>query len=99
MNPPFTAKYSVFVSWRTVRTPGPCAPGRHGGRPYLPLELLRPLERLLHVADHVERLLRQLVVLAVDDLAEPRDRLLQRHVLAGRARERLGHVERLREEL
>src|SRR5207253_57175 len=41
-------------------------------------------------ADHVESLLGQLVVLAVEDLAEALDRVLELDVLAGGARELLG---------
>src|SRR5436305_544426 len=48
--------------------------------------------------DHVERLLRKVVVLAVDDLLEALDRVLELHVLAGRAGELLGDEVRLREE-
>src|SRR5581483_11639817 len=60
--------------------------------------LLRPLDRALDRADHVERLLGQVVVLAVEDLAEAADRVLELHVLAGRAGELLGDEVRLREE-
>src|SRR3954468_23142880 len=45
-----------------------------------------------------ERRLRQVVVLAVEDLLERADRLADRHVRAGRAGELLGHVERLAQE-
>src|SRR5690348_12337188 len=62
------------------------------------LQLLRLLEHLVDAADHVERLLGQRVALAVDDHAEAADRLLERHVLARRAGEHLGDVERLRQE-
>src|SRR5687767_8352842 len=48
-------------------------------------------------ADHVERLLRELVVLALDDLLEPADGVRDRHVLPLEAGELLGHEERLRE--
>jgi hypothetical protein len=54
--------------------------------------------RALDRADHVEGLLGQLVVLAVEDLAEAADRVLELHVLAGRAGELLGDEERLRQE-
>src|SRR5581483_8001818 len=60
--------------------------------------LLRALDGALDRPDHVERLLRQLVVLALDDLAEPADRVLELHVLAGRAGELLRDEVRLREE-
>src|SRR5690606_32062180 len=61
-------------------------------------DLLRLLDRFLDAADHVERLLRQVIVLAVDDALEAADGVLQRHVLARRTGEHLGDVERLREE-
>ena len=64
----------------------------------LAAELLPALDRLLDRPDHVERLLGQLVVLAVEDLGEAADRVLELHVLARRAGELLGHEERLREE-
>ena len=60
--------------------------------------LLGLLDRFFDAADHVERLLRQVVVLAVDDRLEAADRVLQRDVLARRAGEDLGDRERLREE-
>src|SRR3712207_2858274 len=53
---------------------------------------------LVYVADHVERLLWQIVVLALDDLLEGADVVLHLHELALHARELLGHEERLREE-
>src|SRR5205085_6602030 len=56
------------------------------------------LKGLVDAAHHVERLLRQRVALALDDHAEAADRLLERHVLALRAGEHFGDVERLREE-
>src|SRR5436190_281674 len=55
-------------------------------------------DRLVDRADHVERLLRKLVVLALDDLLEALDRVLEPHVLAGLAGELLGDEVRLREE-
>src|ERR1700722_18723918 len=61
-------------------------------------ELLRLLLGLGDVADHVEGLLGEVVELALDDLLEAVDRLLEGDVLALGARERLGHEERLREE-
>src|SRR5471030_663834 len=62
------------------------------------LEGLRLLERFLDRADHVERLFGKRVALAVHDHVESLDRVLERHVLAGRAREHLGDVEGLRQE-
>src|SRR5438067_2423803 len=61
-------------------------------------DALRLLDRLLDRPDHVEGLLGQLVVLAVEDLLEALDRVLELHVLAGRAGELLGHEVRLRKE-
>src|SRR5690606_37332435 len=60
--------------------------------------LLRLLDRLVDAADHVERLLGQVVVLAFDDTLEAADGFLERDILARRTGEHLGHVERLREE-
>src|SRR5881392_2643476 len=62
------------------------------------LHLLGGLEDVLDRADQVEGLLRQAVVLARQDLLEASDRVLELHVLAGRACERLGDVERLAQE-
>src|SRR5262249_51241763 len=53
------------------------------------------LDDLFDAADHVERLLRQIVVLAIHHLAAAAHRLLDRHVLALQAGELLGHEERL----
>ena len=58
----------------------------------------RLLDRVLDRADHVEGGLGELVVLAVDDRPEARDRVLELHVLARSARELLGDEVRLREE-
>src|ERR671910_888082 len=60
--------------------------------------LARLLDCLLDRPDHVERLLGQLVVLAVEDLLEAFDRVLELHVLAGCPRELLRDEVRLREE-
>src|SRR5919198_4954684 len=60
--------------------------------------LLRGLDDLLDRALEEERRLGQLVVLAVDELAERAHRLGDRHVFPRCARELLGHVERLRQE-
>src|SRR3954452_6445230 len=62
------------------------------------LALLRRLDDLVDAALHEERRLRQLVVLAVDDLLEGAHRVVDRDVRARRAGERLGDVERLRQE-
>src|SRR4029079_7584614 len=56
------------------------------------------LDDVLDRADHVEGRLGQVVVLPSDDRVEARDRVLELHVLAGRARELLGDEVRLREE-
>src|ERR1700750_1257578 len=60
--------------------------------------LLRGLDDLVDAALHEERRLGQLVVLAVDDLAEGAHRVVDGDVDARRAGERLGDVERLRQE-
>ena len=64
----------------------------------LAAELLPALDRRLDRADHVEGLLGQLVVLAVEDLGEAADRVLELHELARRAGELRGREERLRQE-
>src|SRR5881397_1415763 len=61
-------------------------------------ELLRFVHRLADVADHVEGLLGQLVVLAVDDLSEALDGVRELYVPPLRAGERLGDEHRLGEE-
>src|SRR2546427_11416798 len=53
-------------------------------------ELLRFVHRLADVADHVEGLLGQLVVLAVDDFPEALDGIRELHVPPLRTGERLG---------
>src|SRR5581483_5031687 len=63
-----------------------------------PSQFLRLLGGLVDGADHVERLLRQRVVLAVDDTAEAADGFFERHILARRAGEHLGDEERLAQE-
>src|SRR3954449_9731538 len=60
--------------------------------------LVRGLDDLVDAALHEERRLRQVVVLAVDDLAERAHRVVDRDVRSRRAGERLGDVERLRQE-
>ena len=47
---------------------------------------------LVDVADHVEGHLRQVIVLAVQDLLEPGDGLLDRYKLARVVGEHLGHL-------
>src|SRR5438045_1536767 len=61
-------------------------------------QLPAALDGLLDRAHHVERLLRQVVVLAVEDLREAADRVLELHELARRAGELRSGEERLREE-
>src|SRR5262245_12928428 len=58
-------------------------------------QLLGLGDRLFDGADHVERLLRQVVVIAVAQALEALDGVGDRHELAGRTREHLGDVERL----
>src|SRR4051812_9867566 len=60
--------------------------------------LPRRFDGLVDRADHVERLLRQCVVHALEDLAETAHRLFTRDVLARAAGERLGDEHRLRHE-
>src|SRR5687767_7549520 len=64
----------------------------------LALHLLVLLEHVLDRSLQQERLLRDVVVLAVDDLAEAFDRVGDLDVLTLDAGELLGHEERLREE-
>src|SRR5689334_9416440 len=61
-------------------------------------QLLGLVDGLADVADHVEGLLGQVVVLAIDDLAERLDRVRDLHVSPRRAGELLGHEKWLREE-
>src|SRR2546423_25615 len=61
-------------------------------------QALALLARLLDVADHVEGLLGQVVVLALEDLQEPLHGLLDRHVAPGAPAETLGHEVGLRQE-
>src|SRR5687768_17188489 len=56
------------------------------------------LQGLFNRTDHVERLLWNAVVFAVDDLLEALDRVGNGHVLAGESRELLRNEEGLREE-
>src|SRR3954471_8605296 len=63
------------------------------------LHLLVARAHVVEAALHVERLLRDVIALAVDDLLEAADSVLDLDVLAGRPGERLGHEERLRQEL
>src|ERR1700704_406521 len=64
----------------------------------LALQRLGLLEHAVHATDVEERLLRNVVELAVDQLLEALDRLGDGHVDALQPRERLTHEERLREE-
>src|SRR6476659_11319888 len=64
----------------------------------VPLALVRGLDDAVDAALHEEGRLRQVVVLALDDLAERAHRVVDRHILARRSRERLGDVERLGKE-
>src|SRR5258708_31302981 len=59
---------------------------------------LELLDRIFDRSDQVEILLRLLVVVAIDGLLEPADRVGDRHVLALEARELLRDEERLRQE-
>src|SRR6187399_515370 len=93
---------SFTVSWTSgrsgvtissVRCVGRAIPSSSGVA-----HLLGRGEDVLDAAGHVERALRDVVVLAVDDLLEALDRVGDRHVLALQAGELLGDEERLREE-
>src|SRR5215211_7518541 len=67
---------------------------------FLRLAAHRPpfVYRLLDVADHVEGLLGQIIVLTLDDRLEARNAFLKRHELARRACKGFGDEKRLREE-
>src|SRR5690242_17774106 len=64
----------------------------------LALQGLRLLQHRLHTTDVEERLLGNVVELAVDQLLEALDRLRHGHVDALQAGEGLAHEERLRQE-
>src|SRR6476620_8123221 len=82
-----------------ARSPLPFREGGGGVRFTLRLrQFLALLDGHLDRADVVEGLLGQVVVLAVQNLAEAAHRLLAGDVLAGQAREDLGDEEGLREE-
>src|SRR5690606_4634403 len=68
------------------------------GKRHLLLLLFGLLERFLDRADQIERLLRNLVVLALDDFPEALDGVGDRDVLALEARELLRDEKRLRQE-
>src|SRR5690606_36530315 len=61
-------------------------------------QFLGLFDRFLDTADHVERLLGEVVVFALDDRLERGDGVLDLHELAGDVGEHLGDVERLAEE-
>src|SRR5690606_10014274 len=63
-----------------------------------PLHFACFLYRFVDGADHVESLLRQVIVITVQDALEATDGFLQGHILAGCAGEDFGHVEGLRQE-
>ena len=54
--------------------------------------------RLIDIADHVEGLLWQMVILARDQAFECRDRVFEFHLHARRTGEDFSHIERLRQE-
>src|SRR5215470_8011003 len=66
---------------------------------YASLHLLRFFEHFLNRADHVERLLRNFVVLAFHDFLEAAHGVFDLDVLAFEASELCGHVHRLGKEL
>src|SRR6478672_8114745 len=59
---------------------------------------LRLLNNFFDCSNHVERLLRKIVVFAVNNLTEASNRIFQFHILSLQARKLFGYVERLREE-
>src|SRR5215470_4941687 len=63
------------------------------------LHLLRLFEHFFNRAHHVERLLRDVVVLAFHDFLEAAHGVFDLHILAFEAGELCGHIHRLREEL
>src|SRR5690242_14736214 len=65
---------------------------------FLRLHPFALLARLIDGAHHVESLLGQVVVLALEDLVEAADGLLSRYVLASATGESLRHGEGLRQE-
>src|SRR5208337_3871253 len=62
------------------------------------LHLLRLLQHFFDGTNHVERLLRNIIVLAFHDLLEAAHGVFNLHVLPFEARELRGHIHRLREE-
>src|SRR5579864_54593 len=62
------------------------------------LQLLRGLEHFINGALHIKSLLRDIVVLAFDNILKALYRICHLHVAPRRAGELLGHVERLRQE-
>src|SRR6266566_8667296 len=61
------------------------------------LQRLRFFDGLFDAAYHVKRLLRQMIVFAVDDGLETADRVLERNEFSRRAGEDLGDEKRLRQ--
>src|SRR5690606_2783850 len=62
------------------------------------LQFLGFLDGFVDAANHVERLLRQVIVVTFQDAAEASDGVLQGNVLARGAGEDFGHEERLGQE-
>src|SRR6185369_1016615 len=95
-----TSSTSVSTSEpRGVVTESRMRCARAGGLGRFLLHLLGLRPHVVDAALHVERLLGHVVALAVDDLLEAAHGVLDLDVLAGRAGERLGDEERLRQEL
>src|SRR5271156_3907957 len=82
----FVSSGSGRVCWRKLR----CCARRH---------FFCFLAYFFDGADHVESLLRQIVVLAFDDFLEAADSVFDFHILPRQSRELLGDEHRLREEL
>src|ERR1700738_4473218 len=81
----------------TDRDAAPAAPLRLLRYALPLLNLLGLLEGFVDRTDHVERLLRKMVALSIDDHLEAADRFLERNVLARSTCEHFRHVERLRQ--
>src|SRR3954470_3587890 len=89
---------SISTSSLKTSPSGVSTSTRNGVRAIELAVLLRALDDVVDRSLEQERRLRHVVVLALEDLGEAADRLGDRHVGARRARELLGHVERLRQE-
>src|SRR3954451_10773579 len=91
---------SSTCSWTIIRSGATICSSSDVGNATSPsaFHLLCLLHGFFDRAHHVERLLREVIVLAVHNLTEAADGVGDRHVLAGEAGELLGDEERLRQE-